>query len=85
MKTTLSSKGQVVLPVAIRQRMGLLPGAEMKINIEGNRLVLVPLQSAPPKCKQSTNPLSGLPTLEVHDSCSPLTSSQVKELLADFP
>lgn len=85
MKTTLSSKGQVVLPAAVRRRLGLLPGAEMRVNIEANRVILEPLGRTAPKIRQTTSPISGLPVIEITDVHPPLTSEQVNELLTDCP
>ncbi len=45
METTLSSKGQIVIPRLIRQRHGWRPGATFTIVDEGNTLVLKPTSS----------------------------------------
>ena len=39
---TLSSKFQIVIPLAVRQAMGLLPGKRMVIEQHGNAIHLVP-------------------------------------------
>lgn len=36
----VTSKGQVTIPLPIRERMGLLPETEVEFNIEGNRVIL---------------------------------------------
>jgi AbrB family looped-hinge helix DNA binding protein len=36
----ITSKGQVTIPIAIRHRAGLLPGAEVEFTVEGKRVVL---------------------------------------------
>jgi AbrB family looped-hinge helix DNA binding protein len=40
----ITSKGQVTIPVAIREKLGLLPNTEVEFNLQGNtaRLVKVP-------------------------------------------
>jgi AbrB family looped-hinge helix DNA binding protein len=40
----ITSKGQVTIPIAIRERLGLLPNTEVEFNLQGNaaRLVKVP-------------------------------------------
>lgn len=37
----ITSKGQVTIPIAIRQRMGFLPETEVEFRVEGNSVVLV--------------------------------------------
>lgn len=85
MKTVVSSKGQIVLPAPVRRRLSLAPGTEMRVEVESGHIVLKPIGHAAPKCRQSTSTVSGLPVLEIQGTAAPLTSAQVKELLADFP
>jgi AbrB family looped-hinge helix DNA binding protein len=40
--TTVSSKGQMVIPAAIRQSMGIEPGTRIALRQEGSRLILEP-------------------------------------------
>jgi AbrB family looped-hinge helix DNA binding protein len=40
--TTVSSKGQMVIPAAIRASMGIEPGTRIAIRQEGARLILEP-------------------------------------------
>ena len=39
---TVSSKGQLVIPAAIREQLGIIPGTRVAIRIEGPELVLKP-------------------------------------------
>ncbi len=48
MKTTLDRFGRVVVPKDIRDRLGLLPGAEIEIDEKGNEVVLKPVEHEPP-------------------------------------
>ena len=45
MQSRLSSKGQIILPKAIRQSLGLLPGARFDVRIEAGAIILQPLKS----------------------------------------
>lgn len=45
---TLSSKGQIVLPVDIRKRLGLAAGSVLELSEEGDGLVLRPVHSIEP-------------------------------------
>ena len=43
---TLSPKFQVVIPKAIRERLGLTPGQKLQTVLYGDRIELIPLQPA---------------------------------------
>jgi len=45
---TVSDKGQVVIPIAIRRRLGLAPGSKLDFALEGNSIRVRPLKSIPP-------------------------------------
>jgi AbrB family looped-hinge helix DNA binding protein len=85
MKTTLSSKGQIVLPSAVRRKLGLVPGATLDVALEAGRIVLAPARERPRLPKLGTDRSTGLPVLEAPAHGPQLTTNQVKELLADFP
>ena len=40
--TTVSSKGQMVIPMAIREELGIEPGTRVAVRVEGGRVVLDP-------------------------------------------
>jgi AbrB family looped-hinge helix DNA binding protein len=85
METTLSSKGQIVLPQKVRQKLALGPGTKFECHVTNGSIVLIP-----------RTPLLGKPRL-VRESATGLTitkgpanglrvsSEQVRALLADFP
>jgi AbrB family looped-hinge helix DNA binding protein len=41
----ITSKGQVTIPVEIREQMGLLPDTEVEFRVEGNAVRIVKLAS----------------------------------------
>ena len=43
--TTMSSKGQVVIPTDIRKELGLLTGAKLMVVTDGSNLLLKPIQT----------------------------------------
>ena len=43
---TISPKFQVVIPKAIRERLGLAPGQKVQAIVFGDRIELIPLQPA---------------------------------------
>lgn len=49
MKTTISEKGRVMIPKALRDRLGLLPGQVLDFREEKGRLVATKVQMADPE------------------------------------
>ena len=47
-KTRLSSKGQVIIPKAVRDRHGWEPGVELEVEDHGEAVVLRPANPFPP-------------------------------------
>ena len=85
MRTKLSTKGQVVLPIPIRRKMGLEPGDLLDIKTEAGRVVLIPRKKRSRRCRIVTDPTTGLPVLTAGPNAPTLTSEQVREALYDFP
>ena len=85
MTTKVSTKGQVVLPQAIRKRMNLRAGDSLEARIEGERIVLIPKKKRSRKGRIIKDPLTGLPVLTAGQDAPKLTSKQVAEILVDFP
>jgi AbrB family looped-hinge helix DNA binding protein len=85
MVTKVSTKGQVVLPSQVRNRLGLQPGDPLDVQVEGERIVLVPRRKRQPKARIVTDPITGMPVLSAGPDAPTLTSEQVAELLKDFP
>jgi AbrB family looped-hinge helix DNA binding protein len=83
--TRISTKGQVVLPQAIRRKMNLRAGDRLEARIEGERIVLIPTKKRSRKGRIIKDPLTGLPVLTAGPGAPKLTSRQVAEILADFP
>lgn len=48
MTTVLSRKGQVVLPVTVRQKLNLEPGDDFEVGIEGDDTITLQRISSPP-------------------------------------
>lgn len=48
MTTVLSQKGQIVLPVPVRQKLHLEPGDDFEIGIEGDDTITLRRISSPP-------------------------------------
>jgi antitoxin PrlF len=42
---TVSEKGQVVIPVAIRHRLGITPGTKLDFELEGDSIRIRPLRA----------------------------------------
>ncbi|HWZ55614.1 MAG TPA: AbrB/MazE/SpoVT family DNA-binding domain-containing protein [Verrucomicrobiae bacterium] len=85
MRTKVSTKGQVVLPSRVRHRLGLQPGDSLGVELEGGRIILTPRKARTRKARIIKDPLTGFPVLTFGKGAAPLTSQQVKDILADFP
>jgi AbrB family looped-hinge helix DNA binding protein len=56
---TVTSKGQVTIPLPIRERMGLLPDTEIEFNIEGDRVILKKAKEKSSRGKDIVNRIRG--------------------------
>ena len=85
MITTLSTKGQVVLPRSARSRLGLKPGDVFMCRIEGGEIILKPKVPATIPTRLVRDEATGLVVTEAPPDSMVVTSEQVKALLSDFP
>jgi AbrB family looped-hinge helix DNA binding protein len=83
--TKLSTKGQVVLPSSIREKLGLQAGDHLEAEVRGGRVILTPRKRRKQKARILTDHLTGLPVLSVGPEAPSLTNKQVRETLAEFP
>jgi AbrB family looped-hinge helix DNA binding protein len=84
-KTTLSSKGQVVLPRLVRSRLHLAPGTRFLCEIRGDSVVLTPEHPVHPVREHVTDSLTGLRVTKAYPNAEPVTSDMIQELLEDYP
>jgi AbrB family looped-hinge helix DNA binding protein len=85
MKTTLSSKGQVVLPRLIRSTLHLAPGTKMVCEIQGDSILLTPEHPYSVLREYVIDPLTGLRVRKAPADSEPVTSEMIKTLLEDYP
>jgi AbrB family looped-hinge helix DNA binding protein len=85
METKVSTKGQVVLPSRIRNKLGLRPGDLLDARVEGGRIVLTPRKIRAKKASIIIDPITGLAVLSAGPDAPTLTSKQVDEILSTFP
>ncbi len=85
MRTRVSTKGQVVIPQAVRDKLQLRPGDPLDTRIEGGHILLIPTRKRSRKARILHDPLTGLPVLTAGRNAPRLTSKQVAEILAEFP
>lgn len=85
MQTKISTKGQVVLPRPLRQKLGLQPGDALDVKLEGDAIILRPRRGRRRKAKIITDPRTGLAVLTFGPGAPILTHKQIQEALSDFP
>ena len=85
MQTRVSTKGQVVLPTAVRRRLSLQPGDPLDVEVKNGHIILKPRSKRQKKARIITDPITGMPVLSAGPDAPVLTSKQVAELLKDFP
>lgn len=79
-KTTLSTKGQVVIPKQIREKLGLTPGTILKIRLEGKSIILEPITEPPNEIFIEAGPDVTEPILKEAKSSSDKTRKLLKDL-----
>ena len=85
LETRLSTKGQIVLPKPLRQRLALRSGDALVCRIDDGAIVLTPKPGNRVRTRLSADPLTGLVVTESEPDAPPVTSEQVQAALADFP
>lgn len=85
METSVSTKGQVVLPAPLRRRLGIRAGDRLDANIETGRIVLTPRKKRARQARIIADPATGLPVLSAGPEAPTLSSKDVEEILASFP
>lgn len=85
MTTTLSSKGQIVLPERARNQLRLTPGTKLVCEVRGGTILLKPQPSRRRRVRHVLDPVSGLRVAQRTPGRVPVTSDHVKSLMAEFP
>ena len=85
MQTRISTKGQVVLPVHVRRKLGLQAGDSLDTRVVSGRIILTPRTRRRARVRITKDPETGLPVLTAGSNAPRLTHKQVQQLLADFP
>jgi AbrB family looped-hinge helix DNA binding protein len=84
MTTTLSSKGQVVLPKQARARLHLRPGAKLTCKVQGDSILLTPEEPITAKGRLIKDAKTGLLVTQSPPEIK-VTSADVRAALSDFP
>jgi AbrB family looped-hinge helix DNA binding protein len=73
------------LPQGLREKLGLRPGDQMEMRLDGDRIVLAPSRMRSRKGRMVKDPLTGFPVLTAGKNAPRLKSKQVADILAEFP
>jgi AbrB family looped-hinge helix DNA binding protein len=85
METTLSTKGQIVLPQGARRRLALRPGTKFACRVANGSIVLTPKTLPQGKPRLVRDRASGLTITQGPVNGPTITSEHVRAILADFP
>jgi AbrB family looped-hinge helix DNA binding protein len=77
-KTTISSKGQIAIPKAVRERLNLKAGTEISIDVQGEAMVMKRLVRNHPDWRTMRGMLRG-----GADLLSDLTTDRAAEIARD--
>lgn len=81
MTTTLSTKGQIVIPLEFRRRLGLPAGAVISCYLENGRIILEPEKHAASAAMVAKD---GYFALEAPHGSPEMAPERVKEILAEL-
>ena len=79
-KTTLSKKGQVVIPKNAREELNLSPGTVLRVEVENGRVILEPYKELPEKIFVQAGKEVTEPILQEAKATSDKTQTLLKEL-----
>ncbi|MFZ0887834.1 MAG: AbrB/MazE/SpoVT family DNA-binding domain-containing protein [Candidatus Binataceae bacterium] len=81
-QSTLSTKGQLVIPTRFRRALNLRPGDKVEVTLEGRRLVL---ERKSPRAASLTRGRFGRPVLVAAAGAPAMTTESVNALLDELP
>ncbi len=61
----VTSKGQVTIPIEIREKMGLLPDTEVEFKVTGNAVLLKKVDSRSKRSRQLIDQMRGKGTVKM--------------------
>ena len=85
METTLSTKGQVVVPQGARRKLALRPGTKFTCRVTAGSIVLTPQSPRPGRLRLIREPATGLTITQGPANGPKVTSDHVRALRAGFP
>ena len=83
--TTLSSKGQVVLPRLIRSQLHLTPGTKLRCVVQGDSILLTPEHPKQLVREHVIDSKTGLRVAKARQDAEPVSTDIIKALLEDYP
>ena len=86
METTVTEKGEIIVPVSLSRRLGIKPGDRLNADIKDQNIILSPRPERKKiqKARLIMDPITGLPIIDVGKDAPVLTNEMVREMLADF-
>ena len=85
MKVKLSSKGQLVLPLAVRNKYLLKEGDSLTLSLKEDSITLVPEKKKKLRPRMIKDPITGMVSFTLGPDAPIVTHAEVRKLLEDFP
>ena len=85
MQIKVSSKGQVVLPLAARNKYQIKAGDTLQLVLKEDQMTLVPKKPKKRKWKFIKDPITGMTAVTLGPGAPVITCEMVNKLLEDFP
>ncbi len=85
MQTKISSKGQVVVPLAIRNELQIKAGDYLEAQVEKDYVKLIPKKRRKFRTWVGKSRVTGLPVIMSEPDAPKITNEMVAKLLQDFP
>ena len=81
----MSSKGQVVLPIAIRNKLHIKEGDPFEAKVEGGNILLIPKKRRKFRTWIGKSPVTGMAVIMSEAGAPKITSEWVATMMEDFP
>jgi AbrB family looped-hinge helix DNA binding protein len=81
----VSSKGQVVLPITMRNKLRIKEGDTVEAKVDNGNILLIPKKQRKFRTWIGKSPVTGMAVIMSEPGAPKITSEMVAKLMEDFP